>query len=154
MMKMIVAIFLVVAITGHSEGLTQESSPEMIRVQVSNAMNRIIIPSIRMTNTTIVDFANVLVDESVKHDPDHCGVSIIVNMNYSDAGTNHPAIKNFTINAQNIRYRDLLNMACDLADCEWSQTTIPIVSPKKTKIVEQEAGVVREPRGGSRAPQP
>ena len=154
MMKMILSIFLAVSITGYSEDLTSDSSPEMIRVLVSNSMNRIIIPSIQMTNATIVDFVNVLVDESIKHDPEHRGISIIVNMTDPNGGTSSQALKIFSINAENIPYRELLNRVCDLADCEWSQTTIPIVKPKKTKIVEQEAGVVREPRGGTRAPQP
>ena len=136
MMKIMAIIFLGLASLAISDELGKESSPEIIRALVSNSMNRIIIPSIRMTNATIVDFANTLVDESVKHDPEHRGISIIVNMNNADGGTNCAAPKLFTINEQNIRYRDLLTKACELADCEWSQTTIPIVRPKTKRIVE------------------
>ena len=89
-----------------------------------------------MTNTTIVDYVNILVYESIKYDPEHRGVSIVVNMADPSGGIEPKALKTFSISAENKQYRELLDMACNLADCEWSQITIPVVTPKRTKIVE------------------
>ena len=147
-------LLLAVAAYSWAGEITSNSTPEEIQTAVSNSLDRIVFRHVSLTNVTMVEFAESVVHASVTNDPDGRGVSLIVNSVPSD---DVPATartwKVFSISAVDVTYRELLNRACALADCEWTQPGIPIVRPKKqSKDVEQRGGEVREPRGGSRAP--
>ena len=126
---LLLGIILIASAASGSDKIEDSNSKNAYEYQ-NQLLDRIIFPSISVTNITIVDFVGIIVPASIEYDPDHSGMSIIINSAGLGPRLDTYEWKKFSLSETNITYRQLIEKACSLSECKWTMEQIPIVEPK------------------------
>lgn len=126
----LLAIIALIATNVCGADMIQEENPAPAAEYAAQLLDRIVFPSFSATNITMIDFAFLIVNASIEHDPQHNGMSVIVNSSSLGTRADTYEWKRFSMAETNITYRHLIEKACALSECKWFMDRIPIIEPK------------------------